>query len=788
MSYPPESSLSLRFWILLIGQVLWIFGIALYFNTYQERAALIEEHSLVISGDDRIKWQPTEGVLEAFHIHPLQEYRKFPPEKIQPGDRLRKIDYTEMYSEEMVDKVSASVAPGRMLLYQVERPNPANGIFQIENIRVLNGFRLSYAFQESPVLWRVHLWFSGVGTLVSVLILLILFPFIRSGGRRLMSLLFVVLLACLVFGLQFGRLGYLIVEGDQLVVERLYALLFPICLFAYVGTFAWLRIQQLYRWLLIPGVVAACVHTWINYTLLWGAGGYSQVTAHMEGFTLHLFCWYLAVSLLVFRTKLPKRSRQRLWLGGLAFVAAATSGIFFWLPASEAVLPKETWFLVLLGLLPVPLLNAAYSQLRFGKVSVVLTKSIQYLIFFALSLFLYGIIRQLFGLLSPENAYRNFLEVVVLMVSMALMRGLYKNREKQLEEYFITSQRKKREVFNAFLTRIPQFTSPTKLLDEFQVTLGDYFQPQALRISEMAELTGEWKEILYDMEERHTFWSKSKELSPFQFSGSLENFALNQPYSLVFPLNHEPGGGLVLMGRKRRGVYNLEDLELIARAAQQVSLSLNALYFIQRENELLKQTYQANLTALRSQINPHFLFNTLNTISALIHDSPDLAEEAVEKLAFIFRYTLKTSSENFVKLSSEMELVSTYLDIEKIRFGERLRIELEVEPEVRDVPIPALILQTLVENCIKHGIAKIIEKGLIHIDAYAEGDELVCEVFDNGPGVDLNRIDKGTGLVNTLTRLENIYGEKNLLYFENTGNGTLVRLRLPLSFETSQHS
>lgn len=135
---------------------------------------------------------------------------------------------------------------------------------------------------------------------------------------------------------------------------------------------------------------------------------------------------------------------------------------------------------------------------------------------------------------------------------------------------------------------------------------------------------------------------------------------------------------MILIGRKRRGVFNLDDQELLQRIVQQTRLTLGVLHLLEREKLLMQKNYEANLTALRSQINPHFLFNTLNTISALIHDRAisDDAEVAVEKLAFIFRYTLKNSDKATVTLKDVLSLVRTYLDIEKIRFGRPLAIAL----------------------------------------------------------------------------------------------------------------
>ncbi|MEM7657819.1 MAG: hypothetical protein AAF399_16965, partial [Bacteroidota bacterium] len=125
-------------------------------------------------------------------------------------------------------------------------------------------------------------------------------------------------------------------------------------------------------------------------------------------------------------------------------------------------------------------------------------------------------------------------------------------------------------------------------------------------------------------------------------------------------------------------------------------------------------------------------------------------------------------------------LITTYLDLEKIRFGDRLMMKIDISPDVKEVPIPAFILSTLVENTIKHGIAKILHPGIVSVKGFREGDFLVCEVVDNGPGIDLSRIYKSHGLSSSISRLENIYDLKNLLYFENTGEGTYVRMKIPL--------
>ena len=250
---------------------------------------------------------------------------------------------------------------------------------------------------------------------------------------------------------------------------------------------------------------------------------------------------------------------------------------------------------------------------------------------------------------------------------------------------------------------------------------------------------------------------------------------------MISTISIEEGDYLLLrLGKKKRGVYNLSDLELISQIVQQTQLTLNVLVLNQREVELVQQTYDAKLTALRSQINPHFLFNTLNSIGELVHESAARAEAAVEKLAYIFRYTLDKSSENYVALDEEVSLISTYLEMEKIRFGEKLDIDIEIRDNMHKVPIPSFILLTLVENCIKHGVSKILHNGWVSVMAFKKDEFLVCEVEDNGPGIDLSRIYKSHGLSNSISRIENIYEMKDLFHFQNTGNGTLVTLKIPL--------
>jgi len=201
------------------------------------------------------------------------------------------------------------------------------------------------------------------------------------------------------------------------------------------------------------------------------------------------------------------------------------------------------------------------------------------------------------------------------------------------------------------------------------------------------------------------------------------------------------------------------------------------------EEKLKTLAAQAELKALRAQINPHFLFNSLNTIASLVNSDPSRAEESVERLADIFRYALSASDKEFVTLRDELEFIDSYLEIEKARFGERLEVTKAISPDILDTLIPSLILQPLVENSIKHGSG---ENGRmrIAITGNMDGESVELAIKDEGRGVP-DHIMKGvytngTGLRNVNERLRRVYSEEyGLEIKENAPNGTIAMVTIP---------
>ncbi|MDG2307138.1 MAG: histidine kinase [Candidatus Binatia bacterium] len=192
----------------------------------------------------------------------------------------------------------------------------------------------------------------------------------------------------------------------------------------------------------------------------------------------------------------------------------------------------------------------------------------------------------------------------------------------------------------------------------------------------------------------------------------------------------------------------------------------------------------AQLQALHAQINPHFLFNSLNSIAHLITVDPVRAEECVQRLAEIFRYLLQSKDRTFVPLADELEIADGYLDIERARFGDQLRVEFDIAQDAQRWIVPTLIVQPLVENAVRHGISNKVGGGDIFVRARVEGRELVLNIQDSGVGMvtDGHRPTgaTGVGLRNVSDRLTHLYGGSYLPEIRsNPGEGTHITLRVP---------
>lgn len=213
----------------------------------------------------------------------------------------------------------------------------------------------------------------------------------------------------------------------------------------------------------------------------------------------------------------------------------------------------------------------------------------------------------------------------------------------------------------------------------------------------------------------------------------------------------------------------------------------HALVFAQRSRTrehqaqaLQEQLTQARLDALSAQLNPHFLFNALNSIAEMVHHDADAADRMLVQLGGLLRHSLESTRRHHTPLHDEMGAIDCYIGIEQVRLGDRLRFSWDIDPSVLAALVPRLLLQPLVENAVAHAVAERESPSKVEVRAYAEGDGLVLEVLDEGSGTTA-KPGFGVGLANARARLECLYGKAQALDIEELpGGGTRVRVSMPL--------
>ena len=201
-----------------------------------------------------------------------------------------------------------------------------------------------------------------------------------------------------------------------------------------------------------------------------------------------------------------------------------------------------------------------------------------------------------------------------------------------------------------------------------------------------------------------------------------------------------------------------------------------------KKNTLESELVKSELISLKAQIKPHFLFNSLNTIVALIHDNPNVAEKITLQLSDLLHYILTSSEKEAISLEEELACIKKYLMIEKERFGDRLNYQIQIDKKWLDLKVPPLILQPLIENAIKHGISKKMENGLIKVEGRLYNNEECLIISDNGPGFSPNILksplkSKGHGLQNVIRRWK-IIANKEIIIRHIPGEGTSLYLPL----------
>jgi two-component system LytT family sensor kinase/two-component system sensor histidine kinase LytS len=249
--------------------------------------------------------------------------------------------------------------------------------------------------------------------------------------------------------------------------------------------------------------------------------------------------------------------------------------------------------------------------------------------------------------------------------------------------------------------------------------------------------------------------------------------------------------GCLLVGECSGGQkYLSEDLAFLDKVAGQTAGMLQNIELREerelqrrREQKLKELATEAELKALQAQINPHFLYNTLNNLAQLTRENPKAAEKSIVDLSGVFRYALGTSERDHVKLGEEADFLEAYLAIEHVRFEEKLRYRIDIPKELRECRIPPMIIQPLVENAVIHGISPKRAGGSIVVAAHRIDSKLHISVEDDGEGFDckdLSSNDCGIGLQNVRLRIKTLDPSNHLRVDSKRGAGTTVAFELPL--------
>lgn len=771
----------------------------IFYESYQEK-----EDKITVRGGDRfigfdwIRWENTTRGIEATYVHPiLKSNTLLKGISVQEKDVLTAINYQKVYTVDMATEIIRSAKPGEHLVYQVLRDDPEQFRPFEATIIIQSGYYPTFTYPLSKSLWQIQSWILVLCAVGTLTLWLILVPIIQQNIKTYILPFSLITLVLLWYIVQNARYFSLILEVqffnvklERWLLTSLLILWNGITVVLFFTTVKHLR-SKILRYIFIAVLIIFVIG--ISFLIIKIILRDSTFQYHVQALSFITQTCFLMSILHYQLQELSVQSnlkKNTLWISLLYLIL---SSFLLW---NQTFQTHSIWNTDLNELLVqmyfiFPAFWVANPLLRFGKVSVVVRQSILYFIGIVLILVLYALIDKLYYFRFSYNPYNGLVEVLILIVIVLIAQRIYRRYEPFFQRLFITTAQKRTFQMKAFLDKIPRYTSSDRLLKDFIQELQHYTQSTEVNIWLSQHYNHEipclnWVDkvqIHQILKQQETFWARNKELSDFKAYPQLEDFWIQEEVSLIFPLEipNEQEIGFLVLKRKKIGVFNLFEVELIRRAITQLQLTLEVLYLLEKERILIQKNAEANLIALRSQINPHFLFNTLNTISALIHYKPDLAEQAVEKLAFIFRYTLKYSNENFVSIKNEMSLVQSYLDIEQLRFGEQLEVFVFVQPEAEEVQIPAFCVQTLVENCIKHGLSNVLYVGQIKIDIFIQDKDLICKVYDNGIGIDMNRKNKGTGINNIESRLKKLYHREDLLVFEKLDKGTLVTLRVPVN-------
>lgn len=819
--------------------VLQPIGQVLYEWFEYSRIVPLDPLDVTEQGFDWVFWDDSDGPIEAVYVLPSGPASKA---GLRRGDVFFSLDGQQYFNVEELREAIDGISPGSQHSFIVLRGEERNAVGL--NITFTRYPTFLYPFSES--LWRFSIWGFTLAAFFHVLGLLIIVPVAmrrRRPSRARYSLLLVLASSLWIFG-NWTRL--LLVEGVAPPgdVASLYATLFHgltfISVVGWIGFPALLlrkvlgdthliglgRLGRIRYIIYLPVLVLGVITT---LCAIQGEVGPFTLQFLVAPILFYACCYVAASAALVFSLYVinPEEADQQ--VGSWNRTGSAITLIVALLMALlvREVLPllgaspnmTAGWVIVCAQLLSLgPILLVSFATLQQGKMDQVLSRSLVYLTILGLIFFTFigglGLLeRYVEGFFVARKLVAGFFVVLLLV----LFERVGQRMRVYTERFFLTDRQLLRQKLSRFQEQMGQITTLSRLAQNTVSVVGEAFDAQSvmffIRPTDSASswisgaynpkapylteriVSGFWN----DVERDGHIWSIVPELNESNLPYEIEGEMKKRTIVLLVPIIiDEQLDALLAFGpkKKRRATYNLSDLDILRGLSGQLVLAIERLMLVEREKALIKVTAEAELKALRAQINPHFLFNALNTIISLIEERPDDAEEVVQHLAAIFRHILNTGSQTFITLEEELELVNHYLSIEQARFGEKLKVEQSLTSTAWQQPVPAFVIQTLVENAIKHGIEKKRGGGSVKIIGRSTEPGMV-EVCISDSGVGIPHLFEGQedtsffgiGLRNIATRMEKLYKRVDLLTIKsNPVHGTEVRISFPAERALGEHS
>ncbi|GAB5535334.1 MAG: hypothetical protein Rubg2KO_15830 [Rubricoccaceae bacterium] len=780
-------------------------------------------------GFDGIEWID-DGAIVASYVMP-----RGPGDAagIRAGDELAALDFAQVFTaDDLVAQTQR--ATGTVQAYSINRDG------QRLDVDVAIVRYPTFLYPLSRTLWAASGWGFALATVLHLLALSTVLPFVRRSPRAMRSAVLIGA-ALLWVGGNLLRILWVALVGPPSGLGGVEGVFFDaLSLIALAGwaLFPYLLLREVLitdrrteratrsvRWLLaLPPLILGIG---VSVATVVGHVGPVPPDAFVPPILFYICVYVAAASAMSLAPRgWDPDTGATLWgrIGsGLVLAVAVLGALYVYnvLPTFTSDVGVTAGWLVtalqLISVLPVSLVS--FSTLRFGQFETVLVRGLVYMA--ALSGVFLAVAggAALLDAVTPQPGGAGPIAIAAWVVGILVLADRLAPPVRRWARHAFRAQREDAwRRLDRFGDRIRFILDPDELATEAVETVGRAFEAQSAVVFLRAgtgspepdwlqasfnptppfftrqDLDRIWQQVRTD----GLVWARNVELNEAELDTEDAQRLETVGVALAVPVASSSGApvGLIVLGEKDRrlAVYTTEDVERLQSLGGQIALAVERLRLIERERSLVRQTAEAELAALRAQINPHFLFNALNTVAALIDEHPEEAETTVENLAGLFRDVLTASGATFVSLRDEMRLVKRYLEVEKARFGDKLDVDIDISPDTRDQFVPAFAVQTLVENAVKHGIERKREGGQIRIASWRDNGELVVDIHDTGVGIpelyavppEAQRPDVtaspsffGIGLTNVAQRLAQLYDGSDRLTHASSPDGTHARLRIP---------